>query len=397
MEVEIIGLNDQGLGVSFFNNKITFVENTVIGDIVNIEIIKSNSKYNIAKVNKYIKKSDKRVREFCPYFMECGGCTLQNISYEDTLEYKKNKVQRCLHKFADIDIEVNMISSTKEKNYRNKLTLKVKDKQVGFYSYNTNKLIKIENCMLASKSINNFIKEINNFNIINGEIIIRSNYKDELLINFITDDKLTIPNLNDLKIVGILQNNKIIKGNNYFIDSINDKLFNVSYDSFFQINRDVAGKIFNIIKDNILKNKNVLDLYCGVGTLGINVGDISNKIYGIEIVENAIENSILNAKINKLDNCNYMLGDASSIIDKIKDNIDVIILDPPRSGISKHEIDVILNINPMQIIYVSCDPITLSRDLKLLSSKYKLKKVYALDMFAYTYHVETVCILENSL
>ena len=395
MSYKIESLNDQGLGICYVDNKITFVDNVVIGDVIELELLEENKKYNIAKVKKFIEKSNNRVKEFCPYFEKCGGCQLQNISYEDTLKFKKEKLKKILHKFANIDINVEIIPSSNKTNYRNKITLKIHDKKIGYYSSKTNDLVEIKKCLIASKPINDFIKEISKFNIINGEIIIRSNYNDELLINIISDDKITIPSLTNHKIIGLLQNNKILKGEDYFIEIINNKYFQVSYDSFFQVNRDICSKLFNIIYENILENENILDLYCGVGTLGINVSKKVKKIYGIEIVKNAVLNSIKNASINRVDNSNYMLGDASKIIDKINDDIDVCLIDPPRSGLSKKEIDVILNMEPKQIIYVSCDPITLARDLRIFNEIYNIKKIIGLDMFPYTYHVETVMILEK--
>ena len=388
-------LNDQGQGITYINNKITFVDKAIPGDEVDLKVIKESKKYNIAIPSSIIVKSADRVDEFCPYYNKCGGCQLQNMLYDNTINYKVEKVKNILKKFANININVNVIKSDITTNYRNKITLKIKNKKIGLYEYNSNDLIEINECLIAHNAINDFIKVINNFNINNGEIVIRCNYNNELLINIISNDKITMPEFDNLKIVGIIHNNKLIYGEDHFMELVNNKFFEVSYDSFFQVNRDITSKIFNHIRNNILNNKNVLDLYCGVGTLGINVADISNKVYGIEIVENAVLNAIKNSKINKIDNTKYMLGSAQKIIDKIDDNIDVVIVDPPRSGLTNHEIDIIKEKKVDQIIYVSCDPITLSRDLKILNSNYNIKDITLFDMFPYTYHVETVSILER--
>lgn len=392
MQYEILELNDQGKGICYVNNKITFVNNSVVGDIVEIDIIKEFSKYNIANVKKYIKYSDKRVNSYCKYSNKCGGCSLSNLNYDDTLEYKRNKVKNVLSKFANINIDVDIISCNKL-NYRNKITLKIINGKVGYYEEKTNEIVSIDKCMIANNEINKFLKYIKEFQIDNGEIILRCNYNNELLINIITEDPIILPVINDLKIVGILKNGKKLFGDDKFIEIINNLYFQVSYDSFFQINREICSKIFDFIKDNILPKSNVLDLYCGVGTLGINVADIVNKVYGIEIIPNAIINAVINAKMNKVNNAKYLLGDVSKVIDNINDKIDVIICDPPRSGLSKKIINTIMDNNMKQIIYVSCDPITLARDIKLLSSKYKIDKLLAYDMFPYTYHIECVCIL----
>ncbi len=391
MEVLIERLNDQGLGICYINNIITFVPNTVIGDLVDVEVIEKHKKYNIGKVIKLIKKSNLRVDSICSYSNICGGCSLINMNYKSTLEYKKNKVRNILKKFSNIDINLDIISFNNI-NYRNKVTIHVKDKKIGYYEDKTNNLVEIDNCIIASNVINKFIKEISNYNIINGEVVIRSNYNDELLINFITDDNLNIVKSN-LKIVGILQNGKVLYGEDSFIEKINNLYFKVSYNSFFQINRDITSYLFNFIKENILKNKNVLDLYCGVGTLGLNIAKEENNVYGIEIVRNAVENAIINSKINNINNTYYLCGEVKNCIDKIKNNIEVIIIDPPRSGLDNKSISVINKMLPEQIIYVSCNPITLARDLNSFKN-YKIDKIVALDMFPNTYHVECVCLLK---
>ena len=391
MEVLIERLNDQGLGICYINNIITFVPNTVIGDLVDIEVIEKYKKYNIGKVIKYIKKSINRIESICPYSTLCGGCALLNINYDMGLEFKKNKVKNILKKFSNIDIDLDIISFNNI-NYRNKITIHVKDRKIGYYQDKTNNLVEINNCIIANREINKFIKEINNYNIINGEVVIRCNYNNELLINFITNDKLTIVKSN-LKIVGILQNGKVLFGEDNFIEKINNLYFKVSYNSFFQINRDITSYLFNFIKENILKNKNVLDLYCGVGTLGLNIAKEENNVYGIEIVRNAVENAIINSKINNINNTYYLCGEVKDCIDKIKNNIEVIIIDPPRSGLDNKSISVINKMLPEQIIYVSCNPITLARDLNSFKD-YKIDKIVALDMFPNTYHVECVCVLK---
>ena len=395
MQYEIESLNDQGKGICFINNKITFVDNTIPGDIVEVEIIKETSKYNIGKVLSYISNSSNKVESYCPYYNKCGGCSLSCISYEKTLEFKKNKVEKVLKKFANIYTSINIVPSDNKLYYRNKITLKVINSKIGYYEERTNNIIEIDKCNIANDEINKYIKYIKNSQIINGKVVIRCNYNNELLVNYITDDPIILPIIKDLKIVGILKNGKILQGDDKFIEIINNKLFQVSYDSFFQINRYICSKIFDIIENYILPNTNVIDLYCGVGTLGINIAHKVKKVYGIEIIPNAIINAITNSKMNKIDNIEFMLGDASKIIDKIKENIDVIICDPPRSGLTKEIIEVINNKNIKQIIYVSCDPITLARDIKLLDDNYELKYVNTFDMFPYTYHVESICILEK--
>lgn len=393
---KITSLNNQGLGICYVNNKITFVYNTLIGDVVDIEIIKTTSKYNIAKVKNYLKRSDSYKASFCKYSSTCGGCNFLNMSYEDTLVYKREKVEHVLKKFANIDEYVAIVSSDNRYNYRNKITLQVQNKEIGYYTYNTNEIVAIDNCLIAKESINKIIPILKEFNVNNGKIIIRCNYIDELLIHIITDDRVKIPTNLPSNIKGIIVNSKTLYGDNFLIDKIGDKYFKLSYDSFFQVNNYVSSIIFDLIDKHILKDENILDLYCGVGTLGLSTYIKDKKLYGIEIVENAINNAIYNAKHNSVVNYEYKCGKVEDQINRyINENIGVVIVDPPRKGLDKKALNSILAINPKQVIYVSCDPITLARDLNTLKDRYKIEYICALDMFPNTYHVETFVVLER--
>ena len=391
-------LDNTGRGISYYNNKIIFIPNTLPNEEVIINITKESKKYYEGEVIEYIKTSPLRIEPLCPYYNTCGGCNLLHTPYNETLTYKKNKLQDILHKYANIDKDIEIIPSKNELNYRNKITLKIKNNKYGYYQDNTHKLIEIDNCLLAEPSINNFIKDIKYLNIKNGELVIRSNYNKELLIHIISKEEIT-PNIEYLKkkhkIVGIVLNNKTIYGESSFVEIINHLYFNVSYDSFFQINRYICSILFDLVKENINDNEVVLDLYCGVGTLGINVANKSKRLYGIEIVKNAVLNAITNSKINKRNNISYMLGDVSKCLPKIKDKIDTIILDPPRAGLDNITKKTIIEFKPTKIIYISCDPITLARDLKELKEHYLIKEIKGLDMFPYTYHCENLAVLER--
>jgi len=393
-------LDNKGRGICYVNNKITFVPNTLPGEVVELEIIKEAKKYNEAKVRKYIKKSEKRIEGLCPYFGICGGCELLHSSYKDTLKYKKEKLESIINKYAHVKKDIEIISSDNELNYRNKITLKVVNSKYGYYEDNTHFLVQIDHCLLAEEAINSFIKDINYLNIKNGEVTIKSNYNKELLI-WIKSKDMVNPDIDYLKnrhkIAGIVLNDKSLVGDTLFVEMINKMLFQVSYDSFFQVNRSVCSKLFKLIEEEIGVDDTILDLYCGVGTLGIVATKKAKKAYGIEIVKNAILNAITNAKINKRDNIYYMLGDVSKNIAKIKDDIDTIIVDPPRAGLDSITKQTIINFKAKRIIYVSCDPMTLARDLLDLQELYDIKTIKGLDMFPYTQHCESVCILERRL
>lgn len=397
-EVTIEKLDNQGRGICYLNNKITFVENALPTEIIKINIIKESKKYNEAIVTEYIKESPSRIKSQCPYFKLCGGCELLNLSYDDTCKYKKEKLEGIISKYANIKTDIEIIKTNNHLNYRNKITLKVENGKYGYYESKSHKLIEIKECLLAEPAINKFILDLKKLNIKNGEIIIRSNYNSELLIWIKTKDKV-IPDIPYLKskhkIAGIILNDKAIDGDTSFIEIINHQLFTVSYDSFFQVNRDICAKLFNLVNKHIEENETILDLYCGVGTLGINATSKAKKAFGIEIVKNAVLNAITNSKINKRDNIYYMLGDVSLCLPKIKDKIDTIIVDPPRAGLDKITKQTIIDFKPHKIIYVSCDPMTLARDLKELSPYYNIIELKGLDMFPHTHHIETFAVLEK--
>lgn len=393
---KVINLDHFGRGIVKHNNKITFIANALINEDIEYEIIKENKKYNLGRVVKINQESPKRVIPLCPYFNICGGCSLQHLNYQDTITFKKEKVKEIISKYTNLITNIKIIENKSPFNYRNKISLKIVNKEVGYYQNDSHNLVKINKCLIAKNAINKCLEDIKYLNIINGSVTIKCNYNNELLLVINTKDNLKI-DIDYLtrkhKIVGIIVNDKIYYGEDKFIEIINNKLFQVSYNSFFQINDYITSKLFEIIKDNIKENSIVADMFCGVGTLGIIASYKAKKVYGIEVISNAIKNALINKKINKRDNIDFMLGDANKLVFKIKDKIDTIIVDPPRSGLSKDGVDSILKINPKDLIYISCDPMTLARDLNILKEKYDIKEFYIADMFSYTYHVESICLL----
>ena len=391
--IRIEKIDNMGRGICYIDNKITFVPNTLPGELVNINITKESKKYNEGIVTKYLETSPDRVESLCPYFDSCGGCALLNTSYSNTLKYKKEKLESIILKYSGLKLDINVIESPNDLHYRNKITLKIKNNEYGYYISETHKLVKIDDCLLAEQSISDFIKDIKYLGIKDGELVIRTNYLNELLlvIDSKTKPQIDIDYLtNNHKIKGIILNNKLVYGESSFKEVINHLIFNVSYDSFFQVNREICRIIFDKLNEYIDKSKCILDLYSGVGTLGISVSHKVDKVYSLEIVKNATLNGISNAKLNDASNIYFMLGKVEDNIKKIKDEIDTIILDPPRAGLDKITRDFITRMNPQKIIYISCDPMTLARDLKELSLNYKVKEVTGLDMFPYTYHIETM-------
>ena len=397
MKVFIEKLDDFGRGIAHVNKKVVFVKNALPKEVVEIKIIKDKKSFSEALIVKVLGVSNKRVFDVCPYFNICGGCHLLHLDYDDTLIFKQTKIKELLKKNKiDYEKEIDIVKSDIPLNYRNKISLKIENKEIGFYQENTHKLIPIKECVLAKSSINEVIKNSHLLNLENANLTIRSNYNDEILLIINTCEKpnIELDKLKEkIKLVGIVFNEKTIYGNNFFYERLNNKLFKVSFDSFFQINLNIASKLFDFILDNIRDGSKVLDLYSGVGTLGIVASSKALKVYSVEIIKNAVLNGIFNASLNKRSDIKYILGDVSNLVNKINEEFDTLIIDPPRRGLDKNTIDFILRKKPSKIIYVSCDANTLMRDLKKLEDSYEINDFKIMDMFSFTYHVECMCIL----
>ncbi len=363
MKVKIERLDDLGRGIAYVNNKITFIKNALPGEIVKIKINKSLKKYNIGEVTKYIETSPNRITPVCKYYNECGGCDLMHLSYKEELSYKQEKVKNILKKYAGIEVNPDIISSDKTLNYRNKITLHYNSNKLGYFKENTNEIIEIDECLVVMNEINEYIKSNN----IKEDIIIRENNKKEIVTSI---------------------------DNNTMTEEINNLKFVVDASSFFQVNHYICSKIFDLLEENIDNSNYCLDLYSGVGTLSIVASKKAHFVYSIEVNPYSHKNALINKKLNNINNIEFILGKVEDKIKDIKENIDLIITDPPRSGMDKTVVNVINKLLPKKIIYISCDPITLARDLKLLDN-YKLTKITLLDMFPNTHHIESFCVLDK--
>jgi len=391
--VKIEKLNHQAEGIAKLDDKVIFVPNSYIGETVEINIDKEHKNYLEGHVCKYIDKSVDRLDYKCPYYNECGGCNILHLNYKKQLEFKKNKVIDIFKKYVDMEINPDICGSDNILNYRNKVTFHVKDGQVGFYKEGSHNLIKIDECLLITDKMNNILKYIKkNVNLSKvDKIMLRDTGIHTMVVFYGKKDELKIDkSLMDM-VDSIYLNDKLIYG----IDKCEVKLSNyrfvVSPEAFFQVNVNVMKKLYDKIKEYIGGDmvKYGLDLYCGTGTISIYVSDLCEKMLGIEINKSAIDDANYNKKINNKNNIEYMVGDVSNLIND-KMNPDLIIVDPPRKGLDKKTIEVLKKIKCKNIIYVSCDPMTLARDINLLNKDYKLIDITLFDMFPETYHVESV-------
>ena len=392
VKVKIERYNNQLDGIGYVGGKIIFVPKTKVGDVVDVTITEEKTKYLRGKASSLNNTID------CPYFFDCGGCFLRHLPYDETIKLKYNNLKQLLINKNLYQGNIKVFENKNHYNYRNKISLKIKNHKVGFYEEKTNNIIEIDKCLIASNVINDFLSAIPNLKIKDGIITLRSNYNDELLISIQTKDDIKYDfNIlkEDFKIAGVVINGEKVLNEDFIIDKIGETLFKISYDSFFQVNNYGAEKIIDVIKSNLIKSDNVLDLYCGVGTIGLSVSSIVNSVIGIEIVPNAIENALFNKRMNKIENAEFLLGDVGKTVDKIKKDFNAVIVDPPRAGLDDKTKGFIINSNPDKLIYVSCNPITLVRDLEELVKNYEIKNVSMVDMFSYSYHVESIIVLER--
>ena len=398
--VTIKDLDNFARGITHINNKICFVDKALPTEECNIEIINEKKNYSEGKVLELLKESNYRIMPLCPYYDKCGGCSLLHLDRQSELIYKEEKVFDLIKKFSKIDnIPIKDIVYDNEYYYRNKITLHIKDNKLGLYEEKTNKLIEIDECLITDNGINKIILRLKEYlktkNNIN-RIIIRKTSLNEKMISIYGECDISKLKEDFKDINSVYVDNKLILGNKYITEKIHDLEFYIYPESFFQVNYNIMikmyDKVINYYKEH--PNLNILDLYCGTGTMSMLVSKYVKSAVGIEINSDAITSANLCLKKNNIKNVEYILGSVEDNIDRFE-SIDSIIVDPPRSGLDKHSIASIININPSSIIYISCDPATLARDLEVLKEYYNILEITPFDMFPNTYHVESFVVLER--
>ena len=443
INIKIIDVMITGEGVGKWNDIIVLIPKCAIGDELSVKIIKIKSNYLIGKIEEIIVPSPDRIKSDCEIFNKCGGCSFRHITYDAEKKIKQKHVKDCLERiggFKHLRIE-KILGAKKILNYRNKSQIPVrydpKSKKIvsGFFSTHSHNVIPCESCKLQPSIFESIIREIKNWMvyykivpydeinhkgtvrhiylrcskkceeimvclILNKNKICHKNELVKLLTTKFKNIKSIMLNFNTQKTNVILgEKFEILYGENYIHDDICGIKFNISPESFYQVNHDQTEILYTIAKNMLKTSKNdkILDLYCGIGTIGIFVSDIAEKVYGVEIVEQAIENAKENATLNNINNIKFLCGDSSNITNKnfLDKNIDTVIVDPPRKGCSDELIEDIIKISPNKILYISCNPATLAKNLKKIckNGEYTIEKVQPVDLFPRTQHVETVCLL----
>ena len=439
--VDIIDNGFEGEGIAKIDGFTIFIPGAIKGEKARILIVKVLSSHAFGKLLEILEASKYRQEADCSTYKRCGGCNLRHIKYEETLKMKQNAVQSLVNKTLKNKLQVQeTIGMDNPYHYRNKAQYPVGiDKKgepvIGVFANRTHEVIPIENCLIQNpkseeiaKFILNFIKKehISIYNeetrkglfrhivikvgiktgeimcilVINGKTI----PKEEILIKNLVENfpqiKTIVKNINTKNTNVILgQDNINVYGDGHIEDILGEYKFKISPLSFYQVNPIQAEKLYELgVKmAEISKEDTVFDLYCGIGTISIFIAKYAKKVYGVEIVEDAIKDAKENAKLNNATNTEFFAGDTEIVLDELinqkKVIPDIVMFDPPRKGLAKNSINNILNIRPKKIVYISCNPATLVRDLAEFESLYEVKSIVPVDMFPFTSHVECVSLL----
>ncbi len=433
-EIEITGITDEGDGVGRAEGMAVFVPYALMGEVVKVIIIKVLKNYAAGKLLEVIKPSENRLKSECEYFYKCGGCRFWNVEYSAELEYKRQNVGDCLRRIGKLDIEVPPVLGARDcRGYRNKGQFPVNGDGIGIYAQHSHRVIDIDRCIIQDETNPDVLRTVRDwmteykieaYNEETGTGCIRHIYTrcgdSGRMVCIVTNtEKLPFVEelVNDLResvsgLCGVLQNIndrktnvvlgrkfKTLWGVDYIIDSIGGCKFKISPLSFYQVNNAQTEVLYSKAAEfaGLTGKEVVWDLYCGIGTIGQFLARDAKKIVGIEVVEQAIENAKENARLNSIENAEYFCGTAEGVAPKLKgEKPDVVILDPPRKGCEESLLRTVANTGTKRIVYVSCKPSTLARDLRILEDLgYKTEKVQPVDLFPRTHHIETVCCLKK--
>lgn len=420
LRLQCIDMTVDFYGVCKNDGLVIFVKGLIIDEIADVKVIKETKNLSYGIIEKLIVKSKYRIKEPCPVAYKCGGCDIQHIDYNYQLVLKKNLIEKTFIN-AKLNVKVlDVIHSDQNLNYRNKIQVPVKGSLIGYYRNHSNDIVEFDDCYISSV-VGNIVllsikKIINKYDINDyiRHIVIRNSSKDIMvcfvvnnydipniydvvndIISIHSDIKSIIFNLNNVDTNVIYgKENKVLYGEPYITDKIDEYKYMIPLTSFYQVNYHQMVNLYRLIIDNgsLNINDSVLDLFCGIGTISIYISKYVKKVLGIEIVKKSIEYANKNKQLNNIDNIEFILADAN-IIDKYVNDYNVVIVDPPRKGISSKLIDTLNMSSFNKIIYISCNQATLARDLKRLSSKYLIAYTQPIDMFPQTKHIESITIL----
>lgn len=442
-EVEITDLTHQGLGVAHIEDYPIFIENALPKEVVTIKMNHVGQNIGHAKVIEWKKTSPHRVNIVDEVYTQNGTMPLQHLEYAEQLKFKQKQVQRLLQR-AGLKEKIPVLETIGMEHpygYRNKAQIPVReiDGQLttGFYRKNSHDLIPIEDFIIQEPRIDEaivivrdilrkYLAKAYNEKEHTGDIrhiIVRRGHETEEMMIVLVTRSFALPNLQEIvadirqeipEVVSIVQNINsektnvilgkqamVLFGQDFYKDKLLDHTFKISHQSFYQVNSIQTEKLYDTAVNfaDLNGEETVVDAYCGIGTMTLALAEEAEKVYGVEIVPDAIKNANTNAKDNNIKNVEYAVGDAGDwLVKEAKEGlaVDVVVVDPPRKGITQEFIDAVLTIQPEKMVYVSCNPSTLARDLKILNDGgYQIEKVQPVDMFPQTYHVECVALMSR--
>ncbi|QQY79089.1 23S rRNA m(5)U-1939 methyltransferase [Keratinibaculum paraultunense] len=439
--LDIIDINSEGQGVGKYEGFTLFINGGTLGDKVRVKIIDLKKSFGIANTIELLEKSPYRVEPKCKYFHSCDGCQLQNLNYQKQLELKQDMVKNNIKKIGNItNVPVKkIIGMNNPYRYRNKGEFKVgKDCNIGYFKKGTHEIYPIDKCIIQNEAVNEIVElvrehmkkyKLEGYDTKTKEGIIRNiivritkdnkvmviivtkeeklPYKEKLIDILINKDrsnnyeiKSIYQNINK-KDTSVVLGSKNIKlyGEDRIVDCIGEYKFFISPKSFFQVNPIQTEILYNKVLEyaNLKGDEIVFDIYCGIGTISLFLAKKAKEVYGVEIVKSAIEDAKLNAKINNINNAKFYTGKGEDVVPRLyKEGLyaDIVVVDPPRKGCEESVLETMVNMAPEKIIYVSCNPAILARDLAyLVEGGYKVVEVQPVDMFPQTTHVEVVTLL----
>ena len=436
LDIKRIGINGEGIG--YYNRLAIFVPNAIPGDRVLVSITRLENKMAFGKIIDFEKKAEARCNPICKYYNDCGACNTMHIKYDDMLKLKRDLVIEALSRYTKINyraFEIRQTIPSPNFGYRNKSQMIVSNVNNEFNTYmikeNSNISILVDECIVNDEIINKLNKKIleiaSKLNITSYDyktkkgtlkyLTIRINEKKEALVCFVCYEK------NDLikelakkvikldNVISVYENiNKEIKrnviygeesnlleGEEYLIYTVNNIKYTLTPTTFFQLNQYQVENLFELVLKNLkLSGKErVLDAYCGVGAIGLYISKRAKEVVGIEYNKDSITQANLNSKINKIKNASFLQGDINKLLPSLlkEKEFDAIVVDPPRTGLGKEFIDTLLKTKIKKMVYVSCNPATLAKDLEMLKDYYDIKSITPLDMFPNTPHVESISLL----
>ncbi len=440
-EIKEVGFPNKGKGI--YEDMEVKVKGGLEGQIVNARISRKRKGTIEAKINEIVKKSPLETEEPCPHFGVCGGCTYQTLSYENELILKERQVKDL---FEQEGLDINFLGIERSpvvNGYRNKMEYTFGDEEkdgplaLGLHRKGRfYEVVNVENCNIVDNDFTTILVAVLNYfqelgtsfynkrshtGFLRHLVVRKALTTGEILVNLVTtsqgsnmeDFSFCLNGLKDLKgkVVGILHTTNdslsdmvkadkmdILYGRDYMVEEMLGLKFKISPFSFFQTNTFAAEKLYSMVREfaGHINDKIVFDLYSGTGTIGQIMAPLAKKVIGIEIVEEAVEKANENAKLNNLDNAEFIAGDVLKAVDELKEKPDLIVIDPPRDGIHPRAINKIIDFNPETFVYVSCNPITLVRDLKVFMERgYRVEKVKCMDQFPRTPHVESIILLQK--